>query len=390
MMATRDEGQRQDQGQDQGRQGPAEPDALRIAFRGLTVAVGGGQRLLDEVSGGVAPGEVTAVVGPSGAGKSTLLGVLAGLVRPDAGSLWFGDREVTRLVPEERRLGVVFQDLRLFPFLTGRENVAFGPRVLGLSGRDQDQRVAEALELARAGGFAERPVRLLSGGERQRIALARALALRPRGLLLDEPFGALDAELRRELRDELRELVRRLGMTTMIITHDAEDAFALASRMIVLRGGRVEQTGTLPECYHRPASAYVATLLGEAVLLRVMERQGERARLIETVGAASATGTAGATGAAGTAGTAGTAGAWIPVVGEGARVVVRPEQLVLVAEGEGDLVGQLVDARFVAGRWRMTVELAGGGTVVALVERPPAGREVALRIASTEPLAVVP
>ncbi|HEX2571600.1 MAG TPA: ABC transporter ATP-binding protein, partial [Polyangia bacterium] len=234
----------------------------------------------------------------------------------------------------------------------------------------QEERVAEALELARAGDFARRSVRLLSGGERQRIALARALAIRPRGLLLDEPFGALDAELRRELRGELRDLVRRLGVTTVLITHDAEDVSALASRVIVLRAGRVEQAGTLPECYHRPASAYVATLLGEAALLPVTERQGERARLRGAMG--------------------GTEGAWVAVVGEGARVVVRPEQLVLVAEAEGDLSGQLVDIRFVAGRWRVTVELAGGGRVVALMERPPADHRVGLRIVSAEPLAVVP
>jgi putative spermidine/putrescine transport system ATP-binding protein len=321
---------------------------MRIAFEELRVDRGA-HRALDGVSGEIEAGQVTAVIGPSGAGKSTLLAVLAGLERPDAGRVRFDGDDVTAWPPERRRLGVVFQELRLFDFLSGRDNAAFAPRVEGVAPDEQRRRVDEALALARADKFAHRPARVLSGGERQRIALARALAMRPRALLLDEPFAALDAELRRGLRDELRALIRRLGCTTLLITHDRDDAFALASRFVVLHDGRVEQAGDAAELYSRPASEFVATLLGEAALLPVGAREGNRGRVLGEV---------------------------VELTGDGARAVVRPEAVELAPTGEA---ASLIDARFAGARWRLTLELAGGTRLTALADRAPESPALCVR-----------
>jgi putative spermidine/putrescine transport system ATP-binding protein len=323
---------------------------MRIAFERLRVDVPG-HRALDDVSGAVTSGEVTAVIGPSGAGKSSLLGAIAGLIRPDAGRIHFDDNEVTDWVPERRRVGVVFQELRLFDFLSGRDNVAFAPRVAGLSASQQRQRVDEALALVRADGFADRPARVLSGGERQRIAVARAIAMAPRALLLDEPFAALDAELRRSLRDELRALIRQLGLTVLLVTHDRDDAFALATHFIVLRNGRVEQAGDASSLYDTPRSEFVATLLGEATLLPIGERRHGKALV---------------------------RGVWIEVSGDGGRVVLRPESLVLVETGDG-WPATVLDARFVGSHWRVLVRLDDGPELIVSSACPPPTVRLAVR-----------
>ena len=324
---------------------------MKIAFEELRVEYPG-HRALAGASGEIASGTVTAVIGPSGAGKSSLLGVLSGLVAPDGGRVRFDGEDVTAWPAERRRLGVVFQELRLFDFLSGRDNVGFAPRVERLGRDERRRRVDEALALMRAERFADRPARVLSGGERQRIALARALAMRPRALLLDEPFAALDAELRRTLRDELRELGARLGLTALLVTHDRDDAFALASRFIVLHGGRVEQAGDAAELYQRPASEFVATLLGEAALLPIERRDGDCALVL---------------------------GVWIAVSGAGSRAVVRPESVELAGDGAGWRAA-LVDARFAGSGWRLTLELAGGRRLVAHADALPAAATLALRL----------
>lgn len=327
----------------------------------------GATAVLRGLSAELPAGRLTAVIGPSGAGKSTLLHTLAGLCRPHRGGVQLDDDEVTGWPAERRRLGVVFQDLRLFPFLDVRENVAFGPQVAGLPPDEQRRRVERALALARATAFADRSVHTLSGGERQRVAIARALAMAPRGLLLDEPFGGLDAALRRELRDELRALIHELRLTTLLVTHDRDDAFALASHLLVLNQGRVEQAGEVATCYERPVSAFVAMLLGEATFLPVQQRRGERARL---------------------------GGAWVEVCGAGTTAVLRPERVFLLpprtpeeeARADG-LTGQLLDARFSAGRWRLLVALPDHPTpLIALVDRPPASQLLHLGVRGPLPL----
>jgi putative spermidine/putrescine transport system ATP-binding protein len=323
---------------------------MRITFDSLRVDFPG-HRALDGVSGEIASGAVTALIGPSGAGKSSLLGVLAGLVASGGGVVRFGDDDVTAWPAERRRLGVVFQELRLFDFMSGRDNVGFAPRVEGVSPVEKRRRVDEALALARAERFADRPARVLSGGERQRIALARALAMRPRALLLDEPFAALDAELRRSLRDEVGELVRRLGITVLLVTHDREDAFALASRFIVLRDGRIEQSGDATEIYARPVSAFVATLLGEVNLLPIHAREGDRADVL---------------------------GQWIAVSGHGSTAVIRPEDIELAEDGQG-WPAQLIEARFVGSRWRLSLDVADGRRLIAFAAALPQGSPIVLR-----------
>ena len=329
---------------------------MRIAFDNLGLELPG-HRALDGVSGEIASGTVTAVIGPSGAGKSSLLGVVSGLVRPDAGVVRFDGEDVTGWPAERRRLGVVFQELRLFDFLTGRQNVGFAPRLEGLPAAEQRRRVDEVLALVRAERFADRPARVLSGGERQRIALARAIAMRPRALLLDEPFAALDAELRRGLRDELRQLMQRLALTALLVTHDRDDAFALASRFIVLRDGRVEQAGDAAALYQRPASEFVATLLGEATLLPISDRDGDRACVL---------------------------GEWIAVAGVGRRVVVRPEAVALETGAPG-WPASLVDARFAGSQWRLALRLGDGARLIALADALPPAASVFVRLRGAAP-----
>jgi ABC-type Fe3+/spermidine/putrescine transport system ATPase subunit len=317
---------------------------MRIALERITVERAG-RRALDDVSVELAPGAITAVIGPSGAGKSTLLGVLAGLTAPRAGRVLFDGEEVTALLPERRRLGVVFQDLRLFDFLSGRDNVAFAPRVAAVGDPEQRRRVDEALAQMRAVAFADRPAGALSGGERQRIAIARALAARPRALLFDEPFASLDAALRRGVRDELGALVRALGLTAVVVTHDRDDAFALASHLVVLREGRVAQVGAAAELYERPVDEYVATLLGEANLLPIEGREGAEAVRV--------------------------AGRVLAATGAVARALLRPEAIVLAPDGAG-WSARVLETRFAGAAWRTLLDAGPLGPLIAVGPRPPA------------------
>jgi sulfate transport system ATP-binding protein len=221
----------------------------------------------------VRPGELLALLGPSGSGKTTLLRLVAGLEIPTGGRILFGEEDATRLPVRERRVGFVFQHYALFKHLSVAENVAYGLRVRPRGQRPSKaeirRRVADLLELVQLGGLGRRHPAQLSGGERQRVALARALAVEPRVLLLDEPFGALDAQVRRDLRRWLREIHDRTGHTTLFVTHDQEEALELADRVAILNHGRIEQVGTPDEILDRPATAFVAGFVGDAVRLPV-------------------------------------------------------------------------------------------------------------------------
>jgi len=223
---------------------------------------------LRDVSLHVEPGELLALLGPSGSGKTTLLRLIAGLERPDAGAISFDGEDATARSVRERRVGFVFQHYALFRHMTVFENVAFGLRVQPRGQRSSDgeiqKRVHELLDLVQLEGLARRMPTQLSGGQRQRVALARALAVRPRVLLLDEPFGALDARVRRDLRRWLRKLHDDLGITSLFVTHDQEEALELADRVVVVNEGRIEQVGTPDEVYQRPATPFVFGFLGEA------------------------------------------------------------------------------------------------------------------------------
>ncbi|MFN2271647.1 MAG: ABC transporter ATP-binding protein [Anaerolineae bacterium] len=218
-------------------------------------------------------GEIVCLLGPSGCGKTTLLRVIAGLEAPDGGQLLVDGEDVTHTPPHLRGFGLMFQEYALFPHKDVFGNVAFGLRMLPRTGsRSLDrnaiaERVAEALTLVGLGGFERRDVSQLSGGEQQRVALARSLAPRPRLLMLDEPLGALDRNLRERLLDELPQILHQAGATAITVTHDQEEAFAIADRVVLMHGGRVVQIGTPREVYRRPASVWVAQFLGLTNLL---------------------------------------------------------------------------------------------------------------------------
>jgi len=219
-------------------------------------------------------GEILALLGPSGCGKTTLLRLVCGLEQADAGGrILYGDEDVTALPPEARSVGVVFQNYALFPNMTVAGNVAYGLRVRGLDAAACRRRAGEMLALVRMQDHAGRAVTQLSGGQRQRVALARALAIEPRVLLLDEPLTALDAKLREHLRVELAQMLRQLGITTLIVTHDQDEAMMLGDRVAVMSAGRLEQIGTAESLYRRPDNDFVASFLGTLCRLRAAIRE---------------------------------------------------------------------------------------------------------------------
>jgi sulfate/thiosulfate transport system ATP-binding protein len=222
---------------------------------------------LDDVSVEIPSGSLTALLGPSGSGKSTLLRVIAGLERPDAGVVEIDGRDATRQPPQRRRVGFVFQHYAAFKHMTVRENIAFGLKVQRRPRAEVRRRVDELMELVQLPGLADRYPAQLSGGQRQRMALARALAVEPQVLLLDEPFGALDARVRKELRAWLRRLHDEVHVTTVFVTHDQEEAMEVADRIVVMNHGRIEQVGTPRELYEQPANAFVMGFVGPVTRL---------------------------------------------------------------------------------------------------------------------------
>ena len=217
----------------------------------------------------VGKGEIVSLLGPSGCGKTTLLRLIAGLETPDASSeIWFDDDNVTALPVERRQVGMVFQSYALFPNMSVRANIGYGLKMQKLPKSEIEARVKEVLEMCQLESFSGRAVTALSGGQRQRVALARAIAPRPRLLLLDEPLSALDASLRETLRDELAVLLRKFDITAIFVTHDQDEAMAIADRVAVMSHGRVVQSGTPEELYRNPKSPFVAGFVGNAMSLR--------------------------------------------------------------------------------------------------------------------------
>jgi sulfate transport system ATP-binding protein len=222
---------------------------------------------LEDVSVEIPSGSLTALLGPSGSGKSTLLRVIAGLERPDAGTVEIDGRDATGLPPQRRGVGFVFQHYAAFKHMTVRENVAFGLKVARRPKAEIRARVEELLELVQLPGLADRYPAQLSGGQRQRMALARALAVEPQVLLLDEPFGALDARVRQELRAWLRRLHDEVHVTTVFVTHDQEEAMEVADRIVVMHHGHIEQVGAPRDLYEHPANAFVMGFVGPVTRL---------------------------------------------------------------------------------------------------------------------------
>jgi len=234
---------------------------IRKSF-GATVA-------LDGITFDATAPEFVCLLGPSGCGKTTLLRLIAGLAQPDAGEMRLGGVELTRVPARERGFGIVFQAYSLFPNMRVRNNIGYGLKIRGVPAARIEQRVAELLDLVHLKHLAERYPFELSGGQQQRVALARAVAVEPKLLLLDEPLSALDAKVRLELRTELRELQRRLGILTLMVTHDQEEALSLADRIVCMEAGRIAQVGTPSELYHQPANRFVAGFVGLSNLMNV-------------------------------------------------------------------------------------------------------------------------
>jgi putative spermidine/putrescine transport system ATP-binding protein len=235
-------------------------DRLHKSF-GATAAV-------RDVSFALAPGHLLALLGPSGCGKTTTLRMLAGLVRPDAGIVSIGGTDVTAMPVHRRNVGMLFQNYALFPHMSAAENVAFGLEMRHVGRDETRRRVGEALKLVQLDGLEARLPAQLSGGQQQRVALARALVINPSVLLLDEPFGALDRRLRETMQIEMRALQERLRITTVLVTHDQEEALTLANEIAIMRDGVIEQIGSPGEIYERPRSRFVADFIGAANFLR--------------------------------------------------------------------------------------------------------------------------
>ncbi|KUL93527.1 spermidine/putrescine ABC transporter ATPase [Bosea sp. WAO] len=222
---------------------------------------------VDDFSIDIADGEFLVLLGPSGCGKTTTLRMVAGFIQPTAGRITIGARDVTDLPPWKRNCGLVFQSYALFPHMSVADNVAFGLEMRKMPAAERAPRVAEALRLVQLDGFDQRYPRQLSGGQQQRVALARALAMQPDVLLLDEPLSNLDAKLRQEVRVEIRDLQRKLGLTTIMVTHDQEEALTMADRLVVMEKGKVRQIGSQRELYEKPADRFVAGFIGRSAFL---------------------------------------------------------------------------------------------------------------------------
>ena len=315
-------------------------DGLTKRFDGI-VAV-------DGLTLAIERGEMLALLGPSGSGKTTTLRLLAGFERPDTGRVWVENEDVTRLEPVARRFGMVFQHYALFPHLDVGENVAFGLESLRIRGEELDQRVARALSLVDLAGFERRRISQLSGGQQQRVALARALAPEPRVLLLDEPLSNLDPALRERTRGEVRELIQRVGITTVLVTHEQEEAFDLGDRVAVLRDGRLEQVGTPEDLYAAPAAPFVAEFVGRSSRIGVtVLGRGDRGVRVSLEGVEWDI-------------TDGTGGE-LPV--GPAFMIVRPEALRLATPAPGAILGRITDRRFAGVSSLYTVVTDGGATL---------------------------
>jgi sulfate transport system ATP-binding protein len=325
---------------------PDAHDDIKTRKRGAAIRIEGVEQDFDafpalrDVSLDIQPGELVALLGPSGSGKTTLLRVIAGLNSPDRARVLFDGENATNLPVQDRHVGMVFQNYALFKHMTVADNIGYGLRVRSRRTRPSrpaiKARVAELLQFVQLDGLGGRYPAQLSGGQRQRVALARALAIEPRVLLLDEPFGALDARVRKDLRRWLRDIHKQTALTTVFVTHDQDEAMELADRVVVLNEGRIEQIGTPEELYDRPASPFVISFVGEAVALPVTIADGHvkfggRELHIDTHGLRSGP----------------------------ARVFFRPADIAVAANGAGDLEGRVESLRRTPAGVRATIAIDG-------------------------------
>ena len=344
-------------------QGAAARTAVEVRMEGLRRHYGP-VVALDGLDLTMAPGELVALLGPSGCGKTTTLRLVAGLEDADAGRITVGGKDVIHLPASKRDMGMVFQAYSLFPHMTVRQNVAFGLRLRRVSPAERDRRALEMLELVGLSTQADRYPHQISGGQQQRVALARALAIEPQVLLLDEPLSALDAKVRAQLRDQIRRIQLEVGITTLFVTHDQEEALAIADRVGVMRDGKLEQLAAPTEVYSRPATPFVAEFVGLTN------------RLAGTV----------------SGGTVTVRGRDLPLVDASTPAgqviaLVRPEAVTLASDSSGEsgpLTGTVIASTFLGATSRVTVDL-GDTTIMAQLSTSDAtalsaGSRVALSI----------
>ncbi|WP_046263592.1 ABC transporter ATP-binding protein [Streptomyces sp. WM6386] len=333
---------------------PLSVKALRKTYSGVTA--------VDEVSMEIAAGEFVTFLGSSGSGKTTTLMMIAGFCEPDSGSIVVGGRDVTRLAPQKRGLGFVFQQYLLFPHMTVWENVAFPLQLRDIPKAELRRRVGETLEIAGLSAMARRRPRELSGGQQQRVALCRALVYRPPVILMDEPLGALDKKLRDQLQTEIKRIQQELGLTVIYVTHDQEEALVLSDRIAVMRDGLIDQFDTPQELFERPRTPFVADFLGAANFLpgRLEEQSAERTLVrLDTGGLITARPQAAPDGAR-------------------VRAAVQPGRLALCPPGDGFCTGTVETVTYVGTLVRVTVRPVGGAATELVRLELPAGRAPAL------------
>ena len=238
------------------------PKSVIVSLRGISRSFGS-VRAVENVSLEIFAGEFITLLGPSGSGKTTVLRMIAGFEKPDSGSIFISDKDVSQLAPYDRDVNTVFQDYALFPHMDVVTNIEYGLRVKGIEKTERRSRALQALEQVRLSGYEDRKPSQLSGGQRQRVALARALVNRPSVLLLDEPLGALDLKLREQMQFELKELQRAVGITFIFVTHDQEEALTMSDRIAVFNQGKIEQLGSPEEIYGAPQTAFVSEFVGQ-------------------------------------------------------------------------------------------------------------------------------
>ena len=330
----------------------------------------GNCRALDGITLHIEPGELFFLLGASGCGKTTLLRCIAGLETPTSGSIHFGDRDVTKMPPHKREAAMVFQSYALWPHLNVSQNIAFGLEERKVPKLEIKRRVQEALEMVQLPGYGDRAIDQMSGGQQQRVSLARALVIKPKCLLLDEPLSNLDAQLRVEMRREIRRIVKENGLTGIYVTHDQEEALAMADRMAVLVRGKIGQIGTPEQIYRTPHSAYVANFIGETNLIP--------GKATETRDSFTSTETA-----AGPLVGRVSDPAWSPAPGEAVTLSIRPEAWRLHPQaGDNAIPGKIVERSYLGQRVHYWVATEAGR--LQIVELNPH----LIRVLSTEKICI--
>ncbi len=361
------------------RAGPAATD-VAVRLDGITKRFGH-VTALHEVSLEVRRGELMTLLGPSGCGKTTLLHVVAGFLTPDTGEVAIEGERVTDLPTYRRQIGITFQNYALFPHMSVASNVGYGLRMRRIARDEIARRVEEALALVKLAGLEDRRPRQLSGGQQQRVALARALVIRPRVLLLDEPFSALDRNLRSAMQVEVKEILRKIGVTTIFVTHDQSEALSLSDRIAVIREGRISQVGTPDEIYRRPNDRFVASFVGDVNVLRARLERIDGATATIALGSARVSVPAGR----------------LAGLAPGAMVdlFVRPEDLRTAEEAAAALAGTVAARVYQGGHVDLYIEApeAASGRVLlrlpghAAMARWPVGARIGLAIPTSEAVA---